>query len=218
MQDVSKSYGKRTVLQGFSLNVNAGEMVALCGASGCGKSTLLNILGLLERLDLGSYALFGKSNIKPGSMSATRCIRENISYLFQNYALVDNMTVKENLLFALRYVAASGKDKLAAICESLAQVGLDGCLNARVCELSGGEQLRVALARCIIKPGGLILADEPTGSLDSGNRDNVMQLLKGLNRQGKTIVMVTHDPAAAAFCDRVIQIAAVENSAECSLR
>lgn len=206
METLRKSFGNKVLFSDFSMQVGSGEMVAICGISGCGKSTLLNIMGLIEPFDAGEYSLFGEMNIRPNSSRARRIVRNELSYLFQNFALVDNMTVEENLALALYHVKQSKKEKRIIMENALEQVGLDGFLKVKVAELSGGEQQRAALARCIIKPGRLILADEPTGSLDATNRDIVISLLKSVRELGKTIVMVTHDPEVARVCTRMIAL------------
>jgi putative ABC transport system ATP-binding protein len=206
IENIEKSFGRKRVLEDFSLQVEEGEMVALCGASGCGKTTLLNIIGLLESFNSGVYFLFGNKNVRPNSSQALRMARSELSYLFQNFALVDNMTVEKNLAIALYYVKSSREAKLKMMEDALEAVGLKGFLKAKVAELSGGEQQRVSIARSIIKPGRLILADEPTGSLDSTNRDNAISLIQAVNRLGKTVILVTHDPEVASRCSRVVNI------------
>ena len=133
-------------------------------------------------------------------------IRENISYLFQNFALVDSFTVRDNLLMALKYVKLSKSEKEQLIHDTLQQVNLEGYQDLKVFEISGGEQQRVAVARSILKPSKLILADEPTGSLDPENRDEILAILNQLNKNGKTIIMVTHDNKVAESCHRIIRL------------
>ena len=157
-------------------------------------------------MEQGEYILFNEPAPKSNTKKSNQIIREKISYLFQNFALVDSLTVKENLLMALKYVKNSKKDKEEAINKALSQVGLDGFENSKVFEISGGEQQRVSIARAILKPSELILADEPTGSLDAKNRDEIMDILRNLNRNGKTIVIVTHDAEVAKKCDRIINL------------
>lgn len=206
IQNMAKTFGTRRVLEGFSLSVEAGEMVAIRGRSGSGKSTLLNIIGLLEPFDSGSYLLFNERSIAPGSSRAQKIIRERVNYVFQSFALVESRTVQDNLLLAMRYIKESKSRKIAAIEEALRQVGLGGCKDQRVLELSGGEQQRVALARCMVKPGRLVLADEPTGSLDEDNRKNVMSILERLHESGRTLIIVTHDQEVVDRCERVVDL------------
>lgn len=206
LKDISKTYGKKSILDKFSLQISEGEMVAITGVSGKGKSTILNILGLLDGFDSGTMVIDGESNIKPNSSKATRILREKISYLFQNFALIDEETVEYNLNLALRYVNANKGEKKVFIKDALEKVGLSNMEKSRVHELSGGEQQRVALARIMLKPSKIILADEPTGSLDEENLYLVVEILKALNESGKTVVVVTHDKKVAEQCSRVVTI------------
>jgi putative ABC transport system ATP-binding protein len=203
---ITKKYGSRIILDKFSLDVDEGEFIALTGPSGCGKSTLLNILGLLEDFDDGEFIIDGQSGISPGSAKANKILREKICYLFQNFALVDDETVGYNLNLALRYVKGSRSEKRGRMENALKLLGLEGYEKRRIYELSGGEQQRIALARIILKPCKLILADEPTGSLDDRNRDIILDMLMALNNQGKTIILVTHDKNVAAYCRRIIDL------------
>ncbi|MDR3156406.1 MAG: ABC transporter ATP-binding protein [Lactobacillales bacterium] len=206
LTDLVKKFGNKQVLDQFNLSIKVGEMIALVGESGSGKSTLLNILGLIEDFDSGEYLFFGEKNIKANTKKASKNIREKISYLFQNFALIETDTVEENLQVALKYKKVNKKEKQRLISSALEKVGLKGYEKRRVHELSGGEQQRVAIARVLIKPSEIILADEPTGSLDSKNRDEVLNLLKKMNREGKTIVIVTHDPEVSKVCSRVVEL------------
>lgn len=206
LKDVTKKYGSRTVLNKLNLSVNGGEYIAVMGISGSGKSTLLNIIGLLENYNDGELIIDGESNVSPNSSKANKILREKISYLFQNFALVDDETVQYNLDLALKYVKGTKKEKRNMMSDALERVGLKGFEKNKVYELSGGEQQRVALARIMLKPGKIILADEPTGSLDKKNRDIILELLKELNNKGKTIILVTHDNYVADQCDRIVQL------------
>jgi putative ABC transport system ATP-binding protein len=204
--NVSKSYNKREVLSNINLSVEAGDMIAITGKSGCGKSTLLNMIGLLEKPDKGKIKLLGYDNLHNNPKQRMLILRNSLSYLFQNYALIDNASVDYNLEIPLTYADKNKKEKEKMKREALERVGLSVGLNQRVHELSGGEQQRVALARILLKPCELILGDEPTGSLDSENRDAIMGILKELNKQGKTIILVTHDEEVAKVCHRKINL------------
>lgn len=206
LDKITKKYGVRTILDKFCLTVDEGEFIAVMGISGCGKSTLLNIIGLLEDFDEGDLVIDKEVNVNPGSTYANKMLREKISYLFQNFALVDDETVRYNLNLALRYVKGSRKDKQKILTDALRQVGLEGYEKRRIYELSGGEQQRVAMARIMIKPSKIILADEPTGSLDAKNRDIILEMLKTLNSQGKTILVVTHDGYVSEQCQRIVNL------------
>lgn len=203
--NISKSFNGKKVLNEFSIEIKSGEMVAITGGSGSGKTTLLNIIGLIEKADCGTVNIFDQKNIIPNTKKAEATIREYVGYLFQNYALIDNETVEDNLKIGLKYVKKTENHALM-IKNVLKDVGLEGYENRKIYELSGGEQQRVAIARVMLKPSKLILADEPTGSLDAKNRSVVMELLDKLNAMGKTVVIVTHDDVVANHCQRIIKI------------
>ncbi|MGN7469076.1 ABC transporter ATP-binding protein [Brevibacillus sp. SAFN-007a] len=204
--DVSKCYQDHQVLDRFHLKVHEGEMVAITGKSGSGKTTVLNIIGLLENPSSGTVKLFDKKSPRIGSAQANRLLRTRMAYLFQNYALIDDATVDDNLEIPLLYSGKTRAEKQKAKKEALEKVGLNLSLKQKTYGLSGGEQQRVAIARILLKPCDLILADEPTGSLDVDNRNEIVKLLKELNHQGKTIIMVTHDDYVAGECSRVITL------------
>lgn len=206
LNDITKKYGIKKVLDKFSLKINNGEMVAIMGPSGKGKTTILNIIGLLEKFDDGELIIDGESNIKVNSVKAARILREKISYLFQNFALIDDDTVSYNLNLALKYVKKTKREKQELIKKVLDNVGLSGSEKSKIFELSGGEQQRVAIARIMLKPCKIVLADEPTGSLDEENSYKILNLLKLLKMEGKTIVIVTHNKNIANQCDRIINI------------
>lgn len=206
LKNITKKFESKTVFANFNLQIDQNEMVAIIGPSGSGKSTLLNILGLIDKVDDGDYQFEQYTNIKPNSRLAQKIIREKISYLFQNFALIEEDTVLQNLLLALKYVKQSKKEKTEIITAALQKVGLSEYLNSKIYELSGGQQQRIAVARAIIKPSELVLADEPTGSLDSKNRDEIIKLLLELNDAGKTVIVVTHDSHVAEKCHRVLEL------------
>ena len=206
LNNITKQYGSKKLFDNFSLKISKNELVALTGPSGKGKTTILNMIGLLEKFDSGELLIDGQKNIKVNSSKATKILRDKIGYLFQNYALVDDETVYYNLDLALKYVKNNRKEKNELIKKALIDVGLEGFEKRKIYELSGGEQQRIAIARIILKPCEIILADEPTGSLDEKNKDIVLDLIKKLNKKGKTIVLVTHDEFVANQCDRIINI------------
>lgn len=205
-KNLTKKYGKHVILDHLDLTVEQGEMIAITGKSGCGKSTLLNILGLIEPFDEGSVTILGKENVKPVSHEAILMIRHHLNYLFQNFALVDNETVKQNLMYALQYTKIKKKEKEKTIEQVLDKVGLKELMNQTIATLSGGQQQRIAVARIILKPCDIILADEPTGSLDKENTQLIMNLLKELHASGKTIIIVTHDLNIAQQTNRIIAL------------
>lgn len=204
LKNINKNYGNKYLFKNLNFSIKKGEMIAITGASGSGKSTLLNIIGLIDKPNSGEVSICGNKNPYDKEKIKLNLFRNNIGYLFQNYALVDNYTVSKNLDIALEYV--KGKDKKKLKEEALDKVGLLDKLNNKVFELSGGEQQRVALARLILKENDIILADEPTGSLDEDNKAIILTLLKELNNEGKTVVVVTHDKVVADMCDREINI------------
>lgn len=202
LEQVTKKYGKRTILNHFSMTVNHGDFAALIGPSGSGKSTILNIIGLLEQFDSGSYLLNNKSAPGVNSRKATLARRNDINYLFQTFALVSNMTVRQNLKLALNFSRVPKNKTDKQIADILAEVGLQNRLDDTVATMSVGEKQRVALARAFLKPGELILADEPTGSLDPQLALHVLKLIQKLQREHhKTIIMVTHDLKLAQAAD-----------------
>lgn len=200
LEDVCKSFGQKIVFEHYNLEIKKGEFIIITGESGCGKSTLLNMIGLLDRADSGKVELFSRSHIKPFSKKAEMILKNKIGYLFQNYALIENETVFHNLNFVVK-----GQTD-AKIKDALHTVGLDGYENKKIYQCSGGEQQRIAIARLILKPCELILADEPTGSLDSKNKEIVMDLLKRFHENGKTVVLVTHDISLKQYATRLIEL------------
>ena len=208
IQGLEKNFGKKTVFSGFSLDIPQGSFTVISGASGSGKSTLLNIIGLLEKKDKGNTVHFGQKNIKPFSVKATNLLKDKIGYLFQNYALVDNATVEYNLKLAMEGHDTSKENN--RVKEVLEAVGLTGFEKKKVYQCSGGEQQRVAIARLMLKPCELILADEPTGSLDHENKMKVVDLLKEFQRAGKTVVLVTHDEDLMHLGEPLIRIDRVQ--------
>ena len=202
VNQLSKHYNNEPVVTDFNLKIEKGEFVAITGESGKGKTTILNMLGLLEKPDSGELIIEGIKN--PNKKQTMLLQRYKLGYLFQNYALIENETVENNLKIALEY--QKNIDKKSVIKEALEFVGLRGVMKKKIYQLSGGEQQRVALARVFIKNAEYIFADEPTGNLDTKNRDKVFELLKKLNASGKTIIFVTHDMALAAQAQRHVKI------------
>ena len=204
---LNKSFESNTVLHNISFEIESGESVALVGPSGCGKSTLLNIIGLLETLDSGTVNLEGRTYPSINSKKATLMRRTEINYLFQSFALINDWKVSKNLLLALQYTKLSKQEQERLIRTALENYGIGEKFDAVVNELSGGEKQRVAIARAMIKPGNLILADEPTGSLDKAMASIVIDsLLDSVHANHKTLLMVTHDMGIAQRCDRIIEL------------
>ncbi len=200
---LQKSFNKKIVLDIPELIIPAGNFVIIVGPSGAGKSTLLSLIGLLDSPDQGDIRLFGQT-IKPYTRKSIQFLKTRIGWLFQNYALADSQTVEYNLDMVLDH--KNKKNKSMLIQEVLKQVSLENKKTSKIYELSGGEQQRVALARLLLKSCDLILADEPTGNLDRENAKRVMHLLKMLQSQGKTILVVSHDRSFDHLADQIIQL------------
>jgi len=203
---LNKSFGNHQVLKNISFEVQDNSIVAITGPSGCGKSTLLNILGLIEKMDTGYVSILGKENVRLNSREALMMRRNIIGYVFQDFALCENDTVEYNLKLALKYSKIKKRDIEKEIDNVLLKIGLPNVKKQKVCTLSGGEQQRVALARVLLKPYEIILADEPTGNLDEDNKRIVFDLFKMLKDDGKTVIIVTHDHDLAGKCDYTIQL------------
>lgn len=204
--NLSKSYGNHVVINSLNLKIKEQEMVAIVGPSGCGKSTLLNIIGQIDDQYDGTLLIDEKTMNKLNQSQKEKFIRYHINYLFQNFALIETETVKENLLIGLEYSKLKKQEKNERIAEVLKKVKLEKTLNKKVYELSGGEQQRIALARIMLKPGNIVLADEPTGNLDKDSSLLVMKVLKELQKDGKTIIIVTHSEEIARQCDRIVEL------------
>ena len=203
---LNKSFGSHQVLKDVSLKVEESDFYIITGQSGFGKSTLLNIIGLLDTFDSGKITLFGSDIPKPFSRKAEKLLKDKIGYLFQNFALIDNETVKYNLELIM---SKKNKDNTVQIHEALKKVGLEGYENKHIYECSGGEQQRIALSRLLLKPCELILADEPTGSLDPVTKEEIVELLLELKHLGKTIIMVTHDEALLKYATKRLELSVV---------
>src|SRR5574344_1496934 len=193
-------------LQGVSFEVNDGEFVAIMGPSGCGKSTLLNILGLLDSPSSGSYWLAGKEvgNLKEKDRTDVR--KGQIGFVFQSFNLIDELTVEENVELPLTYLGVKASERKERVKEVLKRMNISHRAKHFPQQLSGGQQQRVAIARAVVAKPKMILADEPTGNLDSKNGKEVMELLTELNREGTLIVMVTHSKHDAAYTNRIINL------------
>lgn len=210
LSGVSKLYRtnelETTALNSVDLNINDGEFVAVMGPSGCGKSTLLNIVGLIDTPSSGQ-CFFGEeevSNHSEGKLAELR--KGNVGFIFQSFNLIDELNVYENVELPLLYQDAPKAQRKNLVREALELVGLSARAKHRPDQLSGGEQQRVAVARAVVNDPKLILADEPTGNLDTKNGEEVMAMLKTLNEQGATIMMVTHSPAHGQRAHRIVNL------------
>ena len=210
MHDLTKAYRtedvETTALNEINLAVEAGEFIAIMGPSGCGKSTLLNVLGMLDSPDSGSYEFDGEdvAGYAENRLAAIR--KEIIGFIFQSFNLVDELTVAENVMLPLLYQKVPARERDERVQKVLERVGIAHRAEHRPPQLSGGQQQRVAVARAVISNPKLILADEPTGNLDSANGEEVLGLLNQLNGDGTTIIMVTHDRGHADHASRIVNM------------
>ena len=195
-----------TALNNVSFSINKGEFVAIMGPSGCGKSTLLNVLGLLDNPSGGSYQLLGNEVASLRERERTNYRKGNIGFVFQSFNLIDELNVYENVELPLKYLNISASERKRRVTEMLKRMNISHRAKHYPQQLSGGQQQRVAIARAVVANPQLILADEPTGNLDSRNGKEVMDLLCDLNKDGTTIVMVTHSQRDASVAQRVINL------------
>ncbi|MFE5767232.1 ATP-binding cassette domain-containing protein [Streptomyces sp. NPDC056485] len=206
IENLSKSFGRRTLWSDVDLTVNSGAMLALVGPSGSGKSTLLNCLGLLEAPSTGAILYDGKDITRFDRRGVRRFRREVLGYLFQNYALIENASVAANLEAAVKPRRALRNSSRVTIAEALDRVGLAGREKEKIHLLSGGEQQRVALARLMVKQPALVLADEPTGALDHDNTVMVVDILREMSEAGCAVVIATHNDYVRDRCDTVFSV------------
>jgi len=209
-KDLKKIYTtdevETTALNNVNLKVGEGEFVSVMGPSGCGKSTLMNILGLLDNPTQGEYVFMGENVSQYPEHRRTQFRKGMIGFVFQSFNLIDELTVYENIELPLLYLKASASDRKSKVEEVMERLKLVPRRNHFPQQLSGGQQQRVAVARAIVTRPKLILADEPTGNLDSENGEEVMNLVTNLHEEGTTIIMVTHSPAYAEYSQRVVHL------------
>lgn len=193
-------------LAGVSLDIREGEFTAIMGPSGSGKSTLMNILGCLDRPTSGSYMLDGQevASLNDDELALTR--NKKIGFVFQNFNLLPRITALDNVALPLVYAGVNAKERTQRAADALASVGLEKRMHHLPNELSGGQRQRVAIARALVNEPTIIMADEPTGALDTKSGDEVMEIFKTLNTYGRTIILVTHEPDIAAHAKRVIHV------------
>ena len=210
LNNLSKIYRTEDVetvaLNAVNIDIDQGEFVAVMGPSGCGKSTLLNVIGMLDRPSDGDYLFMGENvaGYTERKLSAIR--KHNIGFIFQNFNLIDELSVQENIELALLYHDISTKERRQRSEQVMDKVGIAHRAKHRPSQLSGGQQQRVAVARAVVGGQAMILADEPTGNLDSVHGQEVMEMLQGLNEEGTTIIMVTHSSAHADYARRTINL------------
>ncbi|GIX18164.1 MAG: ABC transporter ATP-binding protein [Rhodothalassiaceae bacterium] len=210
LEEITKVYRTGEVetvaLDGVSLTIEEGEFVAVMGPSGCGKSTLLNILGMLDAPTSGHYWFRGRDIAGWPERRLAKLRKGHVGFIFQSFNLIDELTVFENIELALLYLGMSKKERRARVEAVMERFGIAHRARHRPSQLSGGQQQRVAVARALVAEPDLILADEPTGNLDSVQGQEVMEMLKELNEEGSTIVMVTHSPAHAEWAKRIVHL------------
>lgn len=202
LQNITKSYqtdndDSYLALSNINLTIHKGEFVAIVGPSGSGKSTLMNIIGLLDRPTSGTYLLNDQNVAHLGETTLAKLRNQNIGFIFQNFNLLNRTSALQNVALPLIYRGVRQKDRLQIAQKALESVGLGDKLNNRPSQLSGGQQQRVAIARSLVTDPDIILADEPTGNLDTKTGNEIMKILTRLNHQGRTIVMITHSPELA---------------------
>ncbi|WOO87187.1 ABC transporter ATP-binding protein [Mollicutes bacterium LVI A0039] len=204
LKNINKSFGENKILKNLNLEIEEGQFIVIYGQSGGGKSTLLNIIGLIDDDFDGELTIMGKNNPKLNSKEMQDILRHHVSYLFQNYGLVDNETVFQNFNFLFDRKCSKSQRKIRSI-EALEKMGLDeSYLNRKIFTLSGGEQQRIALAKVLIKDSTILICDEPTGSLDEENKIKIIEILKEMSE--KTIIIVSHDPELFDYADVVYSL------------
>jgi putative ABC transport system ATP-binding protein len=195
-----------TALDHIDLEIGAGEYVAITGPSGCGKSTLLSVLGLLDVPSSGEYWFDGQNVAGWSETKLNELRRGRVGFIFQSFNLIEELSVFENVELALEYTGTSASERRERVSAMLAKLGVAHRAGHRPSQLSGGQQQRVAIARALVAGPALLLADEPTGNLDTAHGDEVMRLLRKINEEGTTVVMVTHSPAHAAQASRTLHL------------
>lgn len=193
-------------LGNINVEIDQGEFLAIMGPSGCGKSTLLNIIGMLDSPTDGEYWFMDQDIAGYNETQLAEIRKRNVGFIFQNFNLIDELTVAENIEMALLYHGISSGERKDRVATVMDKVGIAHRAKHRPSKLSGGQQQRVAVARAVVGDQAIILADEPTGNLDSANGQEVMEMLQGLNREGTTIVMVTHSPSHADYARRTVNL------------
>lgn len=210
LKNVNKTFGKKEArveaLRGIDLSIREGELVAIMGKSGSGKSTLLNILGGMMSMDNGEYWYDGKTVNFRSQRELTKFRRNEVGFVVQYFALADDLNIFQNVALPLKYQGYSRKKIKEMVMEALRELEIEDKAKAYPSELSGGQQQRAAIARAVVKQPRLLLADEPTGNLDEATGEAVQEIFHKLNKNGKTIIIVTHDAKVAKHCERIIHL------------
>lgn len=208
--NINKSYpsgfGKVFVLRNINLEVNEGDFISIMGPSGAGKTTLLNIIGMLDEASEGEYSFLDQDVHKLNEKKRSELYKQYIGFIFQNYHLIDDLTVYENLEMPLLYKKIKGAERKSMVCDTLDKFQIVGKKDLFPSQLSGGQQQLVGVARAVIAKPRLLLADEPTGNLHSSQGEEIMQLLSKLNKEGTTIIQVTHSERNASFGNRIVYL------------
>lgn len=210
LSNIDKSYkssaGREAVLRGLEFQISEGEYVAIMGSSGTGKSTLMNILGTLERPDAGEYLFRGKKIHQMSNRKLTLMRNKEIGFVFQNYQLIPSLSIYQNVMLPLEYHRKWFINKRNRVRKALMMVGLEGKLKSKPQHLSGGQKQRVAIARSIVNEPSLLLADEPTGSLDEETTKSILKIFDDLHQRGVTIILITHDMEVAKRAERIMYL------------
>lgn len=210
LQELSKVYRtddiETVALDAVNIDIEAGEFVAIMGPSGCGKSSLLNVIGMLDVAESGQYLFNGTDISKQSENQLSDLRKHNIGFVFQSFNLIDELSVQENIELALLYHNVSAAERKQRVAAVMDKIGIAHRASHRPSQLSGGQQQRVAVARAVVGEQSIILADEPTGNLDSRHGQEVMEMLRTLNDEGKTIIMVTHSASHADYAKRTINL------------
>lgn len=211
LKNIQKYYkvgkSKLHVLKSLSLDIEHGDFVMIMGKSGSGKTTLLNILGFLDSFDDGNYIFNGENVTNLSEIERSYFRNKNIGFIFQQFHLINNLNIYQNIELPLLYDNRLGKkERIKKVKDNLDMVGLSDKINQFPNELSGGQQQRISIARALINDPQLIFADEPTGALDTNTSNEIMNILEGLNKEGKTIIMVTHDPDLVKYATKVVYL------------
>lgn len=209
LENITKIYANsdgQKALDSISLEIGDGEFVAIMGESGSGKTTLLNIIGMMDKASEGKYILDDADITEQSNLQMEKSRRENISFVFQQFALIKRYTIYENVELPLIAKGIPKRKRKAIVMETLDSLGIKDIYKKYAMNTSGGQQQRAAIARAIVSDSKYILADEPTGALDSNNGEDVMKLLEGLHKRGKTVIMVTHNEKLAKRAERIVNI------------
>ncbi|BDR63497.1 ABC transporter ATP-binding protein [Clostridium tetani] len=206
LRNIIKTYGEKNnivhALNNINLDINSGDMVSIMGPSGCGKSSLLNILGCIDSPTDGEYILYNKKILFKNFNELAKIRNEKVSFIFQNFALIKELSVIDNVTIPLNFRKIPINKRKQLALKYIKKLNMENFINSKVINLSGGQQQRVAIARALAQETDILIADEPTGSLDSNNTKKIMEIFKSLNSEGKTIIIATHDYLVSSFCNK----------------